>query len=228
MEVMHYLQKHILDELRSSDTARYAELMPEGIESSLFRYHLLQLVNDGDVEQRSRGEYTLTPQGESHVDGLSGRRLVGTPMPKVISYTLICSNDFKTVYLYEKPKAPYRGLYNMIGGKVHVGETIAQAAQRELVEKLAYSAEPEHVGFSQVRISSGDELISHVIAGICVVTVDGDFSHSQLTAFSGAELESRRGELAPDCMQILEDILSRGSAVLASSHAIDYAASSPA
>ena len=96
---MHYIQKHILDELRVEESVRYTQLNADEIESGHFRYHLTQLIKGGLVEQAERGLYRLSPAGLHAVDRLSKGRVNAVAMPKVITYILLQCGD--TVLLYE-------------------------------------------------------------------------------------------------------------------------------
>lgn len=202
---MHYLQKHILDELRVVPSARYSELNTENVESGHFRYHLSQLIKDGYIEQLARGEYRLSDQGRQLVDKLSSGRVNPHAMPKVITYTLLTNN--KQVWLQKKPKEPYRGLYNMLGGKLHEGETATQAAGREVQEKAGLTVEtPRLSGIFEIFINKDGELHTHVIAYVFCSHVDTqDLSDNSLTGFDIADLPTTEN-LASDFLPVFNRI----------------------
>src|SRR3954470_370909 len=116
---MHYLQKLILDKLRYHQPLTYSTLMPDGIESSHFRYHLKQLMTEKLVEKDDT-QYVLTAQGYTTVDYLSRGRVKPVMTPKIITYTLITHQG--ALLLHHKDKEPYRGLLALYGGKVCFGE----------------------------------------------------------------------------------------------------------
>lgn len=193
---MHYIQKHILDQLRTVKSKRYAELNNHEIESGHFRYHINQLVRDGYVGQVDRGLYVLTPKGEQYVDTLSSKGGNAEIMPKVITYTLL--KDGASVLLHNKDKQPYMGLLNMIGGKLHYGETAQQAAIREVYEKTGQTiTEPELQGIFEIQISKQTELFTHVIAYVFSAEVRASSYQKQLTAIEVSRLE-HEPKLAPD------------------------------
>ena len=202
---MHYIQKHILDELRVVGSMRYAQLNTDGIESGHFRYHLGQLVTDGYVQQLERGLYGLTSNGQQYVDTLSEHRVNAWAMPKVITYTLLV--DSNTVLLQQKTKQPYRGLFNMIGGKLHHGETALAAAMREVHEKTnVHINAPKHVGIFEVQITGDNGLLTHAIAYVFVAQVSAaDFDDSVVPAVAVTELNAMT-DLAPDFMPIFTRI----------------------
>jgi ADP-ribose pyrophosphatase YjhB (NUDIX family) len=149
--------------LRTVPTARYTELNTLFVESGHFRYHLQQLIKEGLIVQPTRGQYALSQKGMHAVDKLSLHAHNTTPMPKVITYTLLTSGN--SVVLQQKQKEPYMHLYNMIGGKVHEGETTQQAAVREVQEKTGLAiADPQHKGIYEIFIRQNNTLLSHTIA----------------------------------------------------------------
>lgn len=198
---MHMFQKHIIDLLRVSDEQHYAQLQPEGVESSHFKYHLNQLIKDGYVEQKGRGVYALSAAGLAFVDTLSEASVIPEAGPKVITYSLL-KNDTH-YFLQTKQKEPYRGLINMIGGKVHIGETTTQAAMREVKEKAGLDmSDSEQLGVAEIMIHGNGTLISHVIAYVYEFTVPADFTSPKLVSV----LQSGVGDttsLAPDLLPII-------------------------
>ncbi len=160
---MHFLQKTILDTLRYNPLMTYTHLMPEGIESSHFRYHLKQLMTAGLVEKNAADAYILTDKGQREVDYLSDKRTLPIRTPKVITYTLLTHGE--VFFLLKKPKEPYRDLYGLIGGKVHFGEDVRAAAQREIFEKVGLPvALPDLCGVANIVISKGGKVHSDVVA----------------------------------------------------------------
>jgi ADP-ribose pyrophosphatase YjhB (NUDIX family) len=201
---MHIIQKNILDMLRQASTLRYSELQPRDIESSHFKYHLTQLQKDGLVEQEGRGVYKLSEKGQSSVDRLSGGRINPHLTPKVITYTLL--KDAENYYLQVKPKDPYRGLLNMIGGKVHLGESGLEAAQRELQEKTGNV--PEDIvlcGVADILIGRNDALLSHVTAYVYVAGISDASVYDGLVAVPVADL-ARTSSLAPDLLSLIDAV----------------------
>lgn len=196
---MHMYQKHILDELRQSETLRYSQMQPEGVESSHFKYHLNQLLREGLVEQVARGEYRLSVKGQAAVDRLSENRINPHITPKVITYTLL--HDDSNYYLYRKRKEPYLGTLNMIAGKLHIGETAEQAAVREVKEKVDLDIEaPRLRVVANIRIGSEEQLITHMIAYVFVAELHSAVPSLETVSIAGIE---SRDDVAPDLLLLL-------------------------
>lgn len=199
---MHMYQKHILDELRQSESLRYSQMQPKGVESSHFKYHLNQLLQDGLVEQVARGEYRLSQKGQAAVDRLSENRINPHLTPKVITYTLL--RDDANYYLYRKHKEPYLGTLNMIAGKLHIGETAEQAAVREVREKAdLVITTPQLRAVANIRIGSDEQLITHMIAYVFVAKWHADVSSLETIAIKDI---ASRDDLAPDLLLLLAEI----------------------
>jgi ADP-ribose pyrophosphatase YjhB (NUDIX family) len=200
---MHFIQKHIIDELRKVESKHYAQINSDGIESGHFRYHLNELVKAGLVEQVERGVYRLSADGQRLADKLSDNRVVPHAMPKVITYTLLLDGDI--VLLQKKSKQPYMNLFNMIGGKLHEGETSEQAAIREVKEKTGQIISPPQLaGIFEIRITSQNELLTHVVAYVFKARVQADdFTSDSVKTFRADEVNKAKG-LAPDFLPIYE------------------------
>ncbi len=224
MRAMHYIQKHILDELRTVESMRYARLNRDEIESGHFRYHLGQLVREGYVEPLERGLYGLTVRGQQYVDRLSENRAHARLMPKVITYTLLSDND--TILLQEKPKQPYMGLLNMIGGKLHQGETAAEAAVREVHEKTGNIITlPQLAGVFEILIYNGTDLLTHAVAYIFILPVRAvDYTLPAIKAIKVQDLRSTPN-LAPDFLPVFAKIY-QSSAVCVETLHVQYTSNS--
>lgn len=162
---MHYLQKKILDKLIYAAELPYSQLRPAGIESNHFAYHLKQLMKQRLIEKSAHG-YSLSSNGLAYCDRLSMKTLEPRPQPKIITMLDISDGQGQTV-LYERRTQPYIGMVGRITGKVHLGETISQAAGREATEKLGLeNIRLDHRGMVYLAISSSGQLISQVLAHV--------------------------------------------------------------
>lgn len=185
-------------------------MQPDDIESSHFKYHLNQLLKDRLVEKAGRGVYKLTAKGKATVDRLSRGRVNPHLTPKVITYTLL--KDTRNYYLQRKDKEPYIGLLNMVGGKVHLGESSEEAAKREVYEKTGQKIDVIKLcGITEVRISTGEDLLSHVVAYVYAADlIDASPPPENLITIPFENLVSQT-DLAPDLIGIINRIESSSS-----------------
>lgn len=129
----HVIQKEIMSRLTKAEFLRFSELKSEKIESNLFMYHLRQLMSHGLVEKTENG-YQLTRLGKSYIDRSTLETLVLRPQAKIITI-LAVQNNLNQWLVLERLHQPYLGYRGMPSGKVHYGEDLQQAAERELKEK---------------------------------------------------------------------------------------------
>ena len=202
---MHIFQKQILDQLRQTSQLRYSDLQPDDVESGHFKYHLDQLIKEGLVEQVDRGVYRLSVKGKSKVDRLSSDRVNPHLTPKVITYTLL--QDEEHFYLVEKQKQPYLGLINMVGGKVHLGESTDEACIREVFEKTNIKLDSAKLlGVAQIRINHEQNLLSHAVAFVYIADIKYDTEmHKELIQIPKAKVHSFKNP-APDTLQLIDSI----------------------
>ena len=130
---MHWIQRHILDQLMTHATRRFSELRAEGVESNLFQYHLRHIIRKGLVEKCDKG-YRLAPQGLYYADRYSREYKGERPQPKLIT-VIVLKNNRGEVLLQQKSRQPWIGQYHLPAGKIHIGEATLAAAVRELKEK---------------------------------------------------------------------------------------------
>ncbi len=65
-----------------------------------------------------------------------------TQSPKIGALAVVLHQE--NVLLVQRSKEPDRGLWGFPGGHVEWGETVLQAAERELLEETSVAAEPLH------------------------------------------------------------------------------------
>lgn len=158
---MHRLQQHILQRLILNPEQRYADLKPVEVEGNLFMYHLRCLMKDGYVEKKPNGRYSLSAAGKLYVDRLSLKSLTPRIQPRIV--TLMAVEQDGKWLVYQRKRQP---LINLIGfpyGKIHLGESIKTAAERELKEKTGLSAELKHIGDGYATTHENGEPVSQIM-----------------------------------------------------------------
>lgn len=173
---MHWIQKHIVDQLLYTDTVRFSQLRAEGVESNLFQYHLLHLIKQGIVE-KVEGGYSLAPAGLYYADRFSSELKGERPQPKIITIAVIKNSEGK-VFLQQKPRQPWVGMYHLPAGKIHAGETTDSAATREFEEKTGVRVENMYFRcLAHVQIFKSEQLISDYFGFIFSEMYEGEIGN---------------------------------------------------
>lgn len=161
---MHRLQQRILHQLLLHKNCRYRDIKPKEVEGNLFMYHLKQLITDELVE-KTDNRYQLTQKGLKFVDTLSLKNLKPRIQPKIITLLAVKNNSGKWL-LYKRSRQPMFGKIGFPYGKIHLGEKIKEAAERELLEKTGIEAKLNHKGDVYITTNSSNDLVSHVLLHI--------------------------------------------------------------
>jgi ADP-ribose pyrophosphatase YjhB (NUDIX family) len=159
---MHRIQQHIFGILITQPSARFSDLKPKEVESNLFMYHLKQLIDQGYVAKVKDGSYSLTAPGMVYADRLSLKTFQPRLQPRIVTLLMI-RNQHGEYLMYRRKRQP---LINMVGfpyGKIHTGETIKEAAGRELLEKTGYQAVLNHIGDGYITMSRDGEAVSQIL-----------------------------------------------------------------
>jgi 8-oxo-dGTP pyrophosphatase MutT (NUDIX family) len=159
---MHKLQQHILHQLIRHQDRRYADLKPADVEGNLFMYHLRQVMKAGWTVKRPDGRYELTPEGQRYVDGLSLETFVPRIQPRIVTL-IACQNQAGEWLFLRRKRQPLLGTVGFPYGKIHLGETVAGAAKRELAEKTGLTAELTHRGDGYITICQQSEPVSQIM-----------------------------------------------------------------
>ncbi len=61
---IHFIQQEIFKTLLLSEAARFSDMLPEGIYSEHFNFHVKQVVKNGYVIKNEQGLYELTDIGK--------------------------------------------------------------------------------------------------------------------------------------------------------------------
>lgn len=143
----------------------FSKLKPEHTESNLFMYHLKLVINDGLVYKNLTGRYELTIDGKTFSDKISLAAFKPRIQPKIITMVICKRADGKQV-LYRKKRHPFIGLVGFPYGKIHLGEKVLEAANRELKEKATLSADLLLRGDVYLTTNQNGELFNQTFAHI--------------------------------------------------------------
>lgn len=161
---LHYIQRHIIKVLGSTEWARYRDMRLEGLESSLYNYHLREVMKTGLVEKVPGKGYRLTLEGLRYVDHVSIRSFEPRWQPKLINVFII-SNEKNELLMYKKMRQPFVHQWNLPSGKLHFEDaSVVDGARRELEMILGdSSAESKLCGVLDATIEFDGVSVSHAI-----------------------------------------------------------------
>ena len=184
---MHQIQNNILKVLLLNKKARFAEINVDKISNDHFTFHLKRLLAQKLVEKDEQGFYNLTTIGKEFANRLdTDAEKVCAERQAKVSVLVVCVDSAGKEIKYliqERLKHPYYGFYGFVAGKIKWGETVQEAAQRELREEAGLSADLILAGIEhKIDYSSQDELLE-----------DKYFYIMKGANFSGQLLESFEG-----------------------------------
>lgn len=145
----HAAQMSILRELLLADSLNFSTLRKStGLTSDHANFHIKKLVNDELVEHvpKTYGEYRLTRKGKEYANRMDTDQNIIEKQPK-ISVVLVVVNEKGEHLQQERLKQPYYGYWGHPTGKIRWGETMIEAAERELLEETGLTADLTPLGF---------------------------------------------------------------------------------
>lgn len=128
-------------------------------------YHLKKLLSEGYIRKIEKG-YSLTALGKRYVDKLSLASFQPRFQPKIVT-VIICKNSKGKYLFYTRKRQPFYGMIGFPYGKIHFGETIWEAARRELKEKTGLQARLTHCGDAYLTVYNKEkELITYMLCHV--------------------------------------------------------------
>jgi ADP-ribose pyrophosphatase YjhB (NUDIX family) len=169
MPEMHFIDKHILHLLGQHPSRRFSELKLARIESNTFTYHLRRLIERGYVRKVARG-YALTSKGVHHSTTVRFEDYSIRIQPKIVTLA-VCKNKQGKFLMYQRTKQPFLDMIGFPYGKIHLGEGIRDAAERDLIEKTGFAATLTQKGILYLLVTDTDgEVIVHMLCHIFLGT----------------------------------------------------------
>ncbi len=144
---MHSAQILILRHLLFAPSAGFSMIQKDtGLTSDHFNFHVKKLMDDGYVSKAEK-LYKLTNKGKEYANRLDTDEKEIEKQPKVsIAITLERKGlDGSREFLFQqRKKNPYFDFWGRAGGKVRWGESVIEAADRELKEETGLEADFEY------------------------------------------------------------------------------------
>lgn len=136
----HPTQMRILRYLLLSPDGNFASLQKDAeMQSDQFTFHIKRLIKAGYVV-KDDATYRLTAAGKEFANRMDTDTYAIERQAK-ISVVVIVEDDAGKVLHQQRLKHPYYGYWGHISGKVRWGETLLEAAARELMEETGLSAD---------------------------------------------------------------------------------------
>lgn len=166
---MHWIQKHIMQELSTHIGRRYSELKPDSVDGNLFMYHMKQLQSGGYVGKQE-GVYVLSEKGKIFAGRMSLSRGKEQVQPKIL-VMLVCQNDKGEYLLYQWNRQPYIGLTSFPFSKHRFGDPLTQTLTDTLAYKGGLSGDFAYLGDVYLITKNADgEVSDHTLVHIYKVT----------------------------------------------------------
>lgn len=137
----HNAQMAILKELLLAPSAPFSKLQKStNLTSDHFTFHLQKLVEAGYTRKNDARHYVLTLAGKEYANRMDTDQKVMEKQGKVAVVLIIEDNDGRFI-AQKRLKQPYYGFFGRPTGKIRWGETILEAAARELMEETGLEAD---------------------------------------------------------------------------------------
>jgi ADP-ribose pyrophosphatase YjhB (NUDIX family)/predicted transcriptional regulator len=144
---LHHAHVAILHVLLFRPDARFAELQKVSeLGSDHFNFYLKQLLDEAFVAKNEHGAYHLTQKGKEFANRFDTDERKVERQPKVAVCLMVRRGD-GTQLVQQRLKQPFYGYWGRPTGKIRWGETILEAAARELMEETGLEAD---LAFEQI------------------------------------------------------------------------------
>jgi ADP-ribose pyrophosphatase YjhB (NUDIX family)/predicted transcriptional regulator len=138
---LHPAHVAILQVLLFRPDARFAQLQKASeLSSDHFNFYLKQLIDQDYIAKNIAGAYHLTQKGKEFANRFDTDARQVERQPKVAVCLMIRRGD-GTMLVQQRLKQPFYGYWGRPTGKIRWGETILQAAARELMEETGLQAD---------------------------------------------------------------------------------------
>jgi len=142
---VHEVQMKILRKLLFVQQAQFSNLLRETkLTSDHFTFHVKKLIAAGYVV-KDNDSYRLTTTGKEYANRMDTEEYVIEKQPR-LSVLLVVENHDGKYLAQQRLKQPFYGFWGRMTGKIQWGETLEEAADRELLEETGLRAEFRYAG----------------------------------------------------------------------------------
>jgi len=159
---LHPSQANILKVLLLKPEARFRDLNKLGLSTDHFSFHIKSLIDSGLVV-KSGYFYNLTVVGKEFANRLDiekqAPQIEKQAKVGVLIFAVKNFSGVKKYLLQQRLKQPYFGYFGGVGGKLKVGETLFEGAEREFSEETGLSAKLSFAGVNHKMDYSKDGIL---------------------------------------------------------------------
>lgn len=164
---LHPSQAEILRVLLFNPKPRFRDLNCQGLSTDHFSFHIKSLMEAGLIVKREKN-YCLTAIGKEFANRLDVERQ--TPQIEkqakigVLIFAVQKQGGMQKYLLQQRLKQPYFGYFGGVGGKLKIGETLFEGAEREFAEetglfaKLSLAGVSHKMDYSQEKVLLEDKI----------------------------------------------------------------------
>lgn len=205
--IEHHLQKKVIADLVECETARFADLKPNHIDSNVFTYHLQVLLKQKFITKTTEGTYELTNKGKLY--GINSSLRKHDLLAQAHSIILLSVRDENRWLLRRRSVQPLYGKIGFIHGEPIAGETILAAANRILHKRTELKGALTVKGSGYVCLSDDKDLVSYshftlLEANNLQGTLKDSDAHGDNLWLQSPDFSS--GEMIPSMQTLVEQI----------------------
>lgn len=130
------------------------------MENNQFSFHLNSLI-DANLVLKDNDKYSLTDKGKEFANRMDTDDVKILPQAKLSAWCCCVRNSGhgRGVLIGTRKKQPFYGCQGFVAGKIKFGETIYDAAKRELGEETGLKGDPKLVQIKHYVSYKGGELV---------------------------------------------------------------------
>lgn len=201
----HEVQMKILREMLFVPKASFAALQKAtGLTSDHANFHIKKLVDVGYVEKTDDG-YVLTRDGKEYANRMDTDEVKIEKQPKISVLLIVDDKDGKSL-AQQRLKQPYYGFWGRMSGKVRWGESLEDAANRELEEETGLQADFRYAGlYHKMDYTNDGEmledkyfLVMHGVNPRGEFITDGEGHHNEFLSMDELLAKEKRFQMIPE------------------------------
>lgn len=202
---MHHIQRSILDQLASFESARYSQINSSHLDGNIFIYHLRQLIAANYICKNSDGSYSLTQKGKTYIVNR-----FENPQLQAHSVLLLVIKDQHQGYLMRRRMVqPHLDYVGFVHGEPQADETIITTVKKRLHTKTNLNAKSIEIFSSGLVKMTSQALESY--SNCIVITIEPEKGKLLTEDLTGQNYWLKRSELSnfkllPSTLAILERI----------------------